>query len=130
MDKGSTTYYSVIKKECGLVSFETICESEIYQKQNKPDADVCYMISKYVQWAYVDHTERELNSAYKREPPRHEKVGRGEDGQEVQIYSVFCGMVKEKQLVIMLMWYAKIARKERCKCFYHKAMPNGPMTII
>ena len=54
------------------------------------------MISKYVGWAYVDHTERELNSAYKREPSRHEKVGRGEDGQEVQIYSVFCGMVKEQ----------------------------------
>lgn len=25
-------YYSVIKKECNLVSFETICESEIYKK--------------------------------------------------------------------------------------------------
>lgn len=62
------------------------------------------MISKYVQWAYVDHTERVLNSAYKREPSRHEKVGSGEDGQKVQIYSVFCDMVKKK-IVIMLTCY-------------------------
>lgn len=54
------------------------------------------MISKYVQWAYADHTERVLNSAYKREPSRHEKVGSGEHGQKVQIYSVFCDMVKKK----------------------------------